>query len=294
MKISCFLKGAATVLAVTTTVSVFQIPVAHADVCVTVDSTTVRLDPRSAAGPDGTCIATSGSCYVQPFENNANVTIGWVCVDDVVHSFVAEPRPLLDPDVSETLPAQELDELQAAEHAADERAENLEYESGLVVQSSEECGVDYCARKINNFIWRVDATVSYGIGSREIGRIRVWAKASTNGRNVTSEWQSDPLAGPRTYDYVAFHCEDTNGWRPSSSCGSDRDNSGGFHSSHWYTYNRYYLSDDDDYHFHWLYSFHAEGYRNPSSGSGMFYVAPFRSDKLKCRKGYRAGECQFR
>lgn len=113
------------------------------------------------------------------------------------------------------------------------------------------------------------------------------------GRGVTLLWQSDPLAGPPVRDAIAMRCEDTNGWRPSTSCGSDDDNSG-WHTDAWPADMTTYLGDNSDCYFHWLYAFYSSGNPNPRTSSGAYYVEPWRTGKVKCRSGYKDGACQFR
>lgn len=228
---------------------------------------------------------------------------GWVCVDDVVYTYVYAPEQPVDPDLSGIHPTadQSLDEAEAQREAIDVQQENLEHSlDGLTQLRPAEPGPtcdDYCNRKITNFYWRIDATVQYGIGygpgQGEIGRIRVVMKTQVNGRSATSTWQSDPIYGPATKDTVSIRCEDTNGWRPSTSCGHTN-NYSSWHTAVWYADLSTYHRDNSDYRFHWLYAFHAQGRPNPDSSSGAFYVAPFTTGTMKCRSGYSGGKCQFR
>ncbi|MCJ7781747.1 MAG: hypothetical protein MUQ27_13085 [Acidimicrobiia bacterium] len=159
-----------------------------------------------------------------------------------------------------------------------------------VIASSSSVTLEATAAGTPYYVWNLNDTVAYGIGSQPVGTFQRTAKVSLNGWKATVPITSDVLTGPAIKATHEWHCSEANALLPSTDCvdtpGSKTNSvatTGKFSTS------TYTLHGNHDDVFHWeLYW----GWTTPTHPGLLWFIGPANSPSYECRNAW-VDKCHF-
>lgn len=149
----------------------------------------------------------------------------------------------------------------------------------------------------DKWTWKYNDIIWYGLGPNPtqgtlIGKVRVVASLSLNGRKAQSSWVVTVFTGPSIIARTKTRCLDDNSptWLPDTVCAENWVYQTTHTRSAINNFASPYLSEDERYWFEYSVWFKPSGFSNPSTSDGYWYLPnqPLMSAAFSC-SATRAG-----
>lgn len=176
----------------------------------------------------------------------------------------------------------------AADHNAQEQSRDSTW--ARVIESSSSVTLEATAAGTPYYVWNLNNTVAYGIGSQTVGTFQRTAKVSLNGWKATVPMTSDVLTGPAIKATHEWHCSEANALLPSTDCvGTPGSKTNSVATTAKFSTSTSTLHGNHDDVFHWeLYW----GWTTPAYPGLLWFIGPAKSPAYECRNAW-IDKCHF-